>query len=166
MRSEACLCGCLPTPRLRSLRKAEIHVLIHPDFPTFLRSFANQPDKHARKQAKGVYQDMPLACCNLLAVIAANCIAALLGASDALAVEDRGGESGFATLCHAHLLPQAIVELLQKTTLTPSREVVESRGLGRKVLGQNAPTESAPVQIEDRVEDSSAGVLERVARRT
>ena len=62
----------------------------------------------------GVHQDVSLTPADLLAGIVTNGLPSLLGAFDALAVEDRRARRGLAGLGNTHLLPQAMVEFSQK----------------------------------------------------
>ena len=67
---------------------------------------------------------------------------------------------GFAATGDAHLHPQAIVGFDPQAALAPARKRIEHRGPGRKVLGQHAPLAAGAVEIEDRVENHSPGVLD------
>ena len=67
---------------------------------------------------------------------------------------------GFAATGDAHLHPQAIVGFDPQAALAPGREIIEHRGLGRKVLGQHAPLAAGAVEIEDGIENHSPGVLD------
>ena len=86
-------------------------------------------------------------------------VAPLLGAFDALALEDGRRRRGLAAFGDAHLDPQAIVEFFPEAALAPGREVIEDGGLGRKVLGQHTPLTSGAVEIEESVENGSAWLL-------
>lgn len=115
----------------------------------------------AEDHAEGVHGQVSLASADLLACIVADRLAALLGAFDALAVEDGRGRRWLAACGDAHLDPQALVELFPQAAFAPGAEVLEDGGLGRKVLGQHAPLTAGAVEIEDGVEDVSAWVLNR-----
>jgi len=115
---------------------------------------------NSQKHAEGVHQDVSLAPAYPLAGIVANGIPTLLGTFDALAVEDSRAGSRLAAFGDAHLLPQPMVEFFPQAALAPGSKVIKHRGLGRKVLGRHAPLAAASIDIEDRVEDHSAAVLD------
>ena len=115
-------------------------------------------DPHSEDHAEGVHEQVSLAPADLLARIVADRFATLLGAFDALAVEDGGRWGGLAAFGDANLDPQATVELFPEAVPATGAEVIEDGGLGRKVLGQHAPLAPGPVEIEDGVENGSARV--------
>jgi hypothetical protein len=117
-------------------------------------------DANAQDQTEGVHEPMTLAPADLLARIVAHRWATLLGAFDALAVEDGRARRGLASCGDSHLDSQPLVESCPQAALAPGREAIEDRGLGRKVLGQQTSLTPGAVEIEDGVEDGSARVLD------
>ena len=142
-----------------SLPKEQVEARQEQDGPIAILDTGRR-DLHAEDHPQGIHEQVALAPADLLARIVADGLATLLGAFDALAVEDGRSGRGLASFGDADLHPQTLVELLPQATLAPGREVIEHRGLGRKVLWQHTPLTAASIDVEDRVEDHSSGVAD------
>src|ERR1700693_466111 len=102
------------------------------------------------QKAGRISQDVAFAALDLLAgIIAAR--PAGFGGLDRLAVDDAGGGARFAPRGFTRQHQQDMVDLTPQTAIAPGVEVMLNRGVGREILGQQAPLAAALRQIEDRV---------------